>query len=227
MYTYFLCDDNETVYKLEFSINGDEKDYYLSMLNCYLNELIFIEESEIKKLIEKDKIDEENKEKVFNKEGTLFFSKTEVANSELIEDYLPYIITLKTKKYYFLRPYTITLLLNLLSKEITSNSRASSLLEKVEERFIMFDSIYNFFFDKAGKLKKEKYLDYTALCSLFERLDINIYDYYHTYDLRGYFGMDDADRAVAEGILEDSAKNKQMLKILNQNSLKFNIPPDK
>ena len=39
--------------------------------------------------------------------------------------------------------------------------------------------------------------------------------------------MDDADRAVAEGILEDSAKNKQMLKILNQNSLKFNIPTDK
>ena len=227
MYTYFLCDDNKTIYKLEFSINGDEKDYYLSMLNCYLNELIFIEESEIKKLIEKDKIDEENKEKVFNKEGTLFFSKTEVANSELIEDYLPYIITLKTKKYYFLRPYTITLLLNLLSKEITSNSRASSLLEKVEERFIMFDSIYNFFFDKAGELKNEKYLDYTALCSLFERLDISIYDYYHTYDLHGYFGMDDADRAVAEGILEDSAKNKQMLKILNQNSLKFNIPPDK
>jgi len=122
MFTYYLCDDNNTIYRIEFSIKQEEKNYYLSLLDNYLNELIFIEENESKKLVEKELIEEENNDNIYNENGYLSLVKDEVIKVEKIEDYLPSIITIKTKKYYFLRSYTISMLIYLLSDDITRSN---------------------------------------------------------------------------------------------------------
>ena len=49
MFTYYLCDDNDTIYRIWFSIKQEEKEHYLSLLDNYLTELVFIEENELKK----------------------------------------------------------------------------------------------------------------------------------------------------------------------------------
>ena len=67
MFTYYLCDDNNTIYRIEFSIKQEEKKYYLSLLDNYLNELIFIEENESKKLVEKSSKRSSNGEKASEK----------------------------------------------------------------------------------------------------------------------------------------------------------------
>ena len=60
MDTYYLGSDNETIYKIEFSIKEKDRAKYLSLLEKYLEELVFSEETEYKKLVEEDKIEEEN-----------------------------------------------------------------------------------------------------------------------------------------------------------------------
>ena len=59
MDTYYLGSDNETIYKIEFSIKEKDRAKYLSLLEKYLEELVFSEETEYKKLVEEDKIEEE------------------------------------------------------------------------------------------------------------------------------------------------------------------------
>ena len=49
MFSYYLCGDGETIYRVEFSLKQDEKKKYLSLLENYLSELIYVEEVEIKK----------------------------------------------------------------------------------------------------------------------------------------------------------------------------------
>ena len=133
MYTYFLLEDDDTAYRIKFFINENEKEKFLSLVGNYLEEIVFIEENEIKKLVEKEKIDEENKEKIYNDEGGLFLERTEVIKTEEIEDYLPYIVTLKTTKYRFLRSYSIRLLISAFSDDIaTDDARITSLLKMRE-----------------------------------------------------------------------------------------------
>lgn len=106
MVTYHLCGDGETIYRLEFSIKPEEKDYYISLLENYLTELIFVEERE--------KLDKENKDSLDEEDNQIFLTNARVTNASTLEDYLPLLVTIKTKKYHFLRPYTIFMLIKLL-----------------------------------------------------------------------------------------------------------------
>ena len=226
MFTYYLCDDNNTIYRMSFSIKQEEKDHYLSLLDNYLTELVFIEENKTKKLVEKELVEEENKDSIYSENGQLSLEKTEVLDTEKIEDYLPSIITLKTKKYCFLRPYTIFMLINLLSDNITYSSKPltkkiASLLGQNRDYYVDFSSIYEFFFDKSGELLREKYFDYNSLYSLFGSLDIDIELRYSANELRCFWAGDDAERATADGIVHHATSNKEMLKTLNPEFFPF------
>lgn len=226
MFTYYLCDDNNTIYRMKLSIKQEEKEYYLSLLDNYLTELIFIEENVSKRIIEKELIDRENKDSIYSNNGQLLLEKAEVLNAEKIEDYLPYIITIKTKKYSFLRPYTIFMLINLLSDDITNSNNhlakeITSLLDLRKDYYIDFNSIYELFFDKNGEFLKEKIFDYNSLYSLFGSLDINIELKYSANELRCFWAGDDAERATADGILYDATSNKEILKKINSDFFPF------
>ena len=102
MFTYYLCADNDTIYRLEFSIKPEEREKYLSLLDNYLNELVFLEEQEFKKLTEKSKIESEELDIISIKNGQLLLERQGVSHTEKIEDYLPWIATIKIKEYSFL-----------------------------------------------------------------------------------------------------------------------------
>lgn len=110
MFTYYLCDDNDTIYNLEMSIKQEDKDYYLSLLENYLKELVKVNEKVEKELIEEEKILEETKENVSLEDSVIFLEKNEITNVEKIENYLPSIVTIKTKKY--LMPHSYYLYFN-------------------------------------------------------------------------------------------------------------------
>lgn len=219
MYTYFLCDDNDTIYKVKFSIKEDDKEYYLSLLDNYLNEFVFIEENISKKLIEKESINKENKKTIANNNGILVLERTEIINIECIEEYLPYIVTIKTRKYNLLRSYTISILLNFLFDEEKVIERYESLLRQVRCYSIEFSSLYKFFYNDANEIKEENDFDYKALYSLFKNLDASVIEKYSISRLRCFDAMDDADRELAEGIITDASSNKVFLKKLNSNFL--------
>ena len=227
MFTYYLCDDNNTIYRIEFSIKQEEKNYYLSLLDNYLNELIFIEENESKKLVEKELIEDENKDNIYNENGYLSLVKDEVINVEKIEDYLPSIITIKTKKYYFLRSYTISMLIYLLSDDITHSS--NPILKKIVSSprqkgyyFIDFSTIYSFFFNENGNLLNGKDFDYNALRDLFQNLNVVKDTRYSANELRCFWAGDDAERAIADSIVGDAFKNKEYLNKLGNDFFTLN-----
>ncbi len=118
MYTYYLSDDKDTIYKIKLSLDLDSRDKYITLLKNYLRELVFVDESNLKKLIDKDKIEEENGEDISSDDYFIYLSKRDVIDTSIIEDYLPYVVTVKTTKCYFLRSYTICVLIGLLSNEL-------------------------------------------------------------------------------------------------------------
>lgn len=149
MFTYYLCDDNETIYRIEMSLKQEEKEYYLSLLENYLAELIFVEESKLKKLVQEEEIETENNDSIVMENGQILLEKTIVTHVEKIEDYLPSIVTIKSKKYFFLRMYTICYLIKLLSDD----------LNKIE---------HHPFIDKiAGILKNSHYIDFKLIFETF------------------------------------------------------------
>lgn len=226
MFTYYLCDDNDTIYRIWFSIKQEEKEHYLSLLDNYLTELVFIEENELKKLVDKELIERENKESIYNENGLLSLEKIEILNIEKIEDYLPFVITIKAKKYCFLRPYTIFMLISLLSDDISRSNnpltkKIYSLLGPNRYYYVDFESIYKLFFDESGEFLKEKHFDYNSLYALFGNLDVDIELRYSANELRCFWAGDDAERASADGIVNDAILNEEMLKKLPSNFFPF------
>lgn len=223
MFTYYLCDDNDTIYNLEMSIKQEDKDYYLSLLENYLKELVKVNEKVEKELIEEEKILEETKENVSLEDSVIFLEKNEITNVEKIENYLPSIVTIKTKKYLMPHSYTIYILIKLLAKDLekTTNpliSKITSLLNY--SRYIDFNHIYKTFFDEDGKIISEKEEDYNSITSLLKNLEIKINLVYSYNHLSSFWQGDDAERAIAEGIVNDSPKNKEALKKLNLTLIK-------
>ena len=196
MFTYYLDDDNGTIYRIEMSLKQEEKEYYLSLLDNYLTELIFVEENKLKKLVQEEEIQKKNQESIGIENGQLLLEKAMVTNVEKIEDYLPSIITLKSKKYFFLRPYTICLLIKLFSND----------LDKME---------HHPFVDENGKLLNEKFYDYHAFINLLKNLKQEITEKYSRSGLINFWQGDDAERCVAEGIASDASANKDYLRKLN------------
>ena len=217
MYTYYLCNDNETIYRLEFSIKPEEKEHYISLLGNYLTELVFCEEDEQKKLVEKKKIEKENKDNLSRENYQLLLEQARVTSSEEIEDYLPFVITVKTKKYSFLRSFTICLLIKLLSKDLDkTDSPYVSKLEKLLSGFYFdFSKILEFFGDESGNLSPERYIDYTSSINLLRNLKVNITEQYSRSALLNFWQGDEAERCIADGIVSDSDANKEALKKLN------------
>ena len=217
MFTYYLCDDNKTIYRLELSIKREKMEYYLSLLENYLTELVFIEENETKKLVKKEKIKQENKESINFENGQLLLEKQEVLNIEEIEDYLPSIITIISKKYSFLRSYTIFMLIKLLSDDITRSNntyikKILNLFDKSRCWYVDFSSIYGFFFNKTEEFLEDKYYDYNSLEDLLGSLDVNITAKYSVNELLSFWAGDEADREIADGIVNDATTNKNFLR---------------
>ena len=212
MYTYFLCDDYNTIYKFKFSIKDEDKKNYLSLLENYLNEFVFIEESVIKELIEKDLIEGVNKETISKDGDYLILERKDVIDTQCIDEYLPYVVTIRTRKYRFLRLYTISILLYLFEDDKNVRKKYESLYKKVDFYFIKLSSLYKFFYNEEGQLKQENYLDYESLCSLFRNIDIRPVERYSDAYLRSFAGIDDMEQALADGIVEDSSSNKEFIK---------------
>ena len=197
MYTYFLCDDYDTIYKFKFSIKDEDKKYYLSLLENYLNEFVFIEESIIKELIKKELIESVNKETISKDGDYLILERKDVIDTQCIKAYLPYAVTIRTRKYRILRSYTISILLNLFEDD-------KAVMEE--------SSLYKFFYNEEGELKQENYLDYESVCSLFRNIDVRPVERYSDAYLRLFTGIDDMEQALADGIVESSSSNKEFIK---------------
>lgn len=212
MYTYFLCDDNNTIYKFKFSIKDEDKEHYLSLLENYLNEFVFLEEIVIKEYVKKDLIENVNKETISKEGDYLILERKDAIDTQCIEEYLPYVVTIKTRKYRFLRPYTISMLLYLFEDDKTVRKKYDSLYKLVDFYFIKLSSLYKFFYNEEGQLKQENYLDYNAVCSLFGNIDVRPDERYSTTYLRSFIGIDDMEQAQADGIVEDSSSNKEFIK---------------
>lgn len=220
MYTYFLCNDNNTIYRIEFSIKKEKVEKYLSLLENYLNETVFVEESESKKLVSQEEVERENNDSVSVVSGKIMLEKNMVVKTENIEDYLPCVTTIKTTKYFFLRNYTILMLVALLPKSSLNNKYINALFDNELTGWIDFKSIYKFFFNDEGEFLQESYFDYITFKELLEDLDIRKpYKYSYSY-LSGYCGIDDADNALAEGINESAESNKKYLEKLSINIFK-------
>lgn len=217
MYFYYLCDDNETVYRVEYSIKQEDKERYLSLLENYLTEFVFVEENEVKKLVEEE-IEKENEDNLSVENHLIFLNKIMVTNVDKIEDYLPFVVTVKTKKYFFLRSYTIGILITLLSKDIDKVDspyiiEIASLLNNFN--YIDFSLIRNIFLDESGNVYHERFNDYNSLMNLLRSLKMEITEKYSYSGLSCFWQGDDMERSLAEGIVTDSKANKKALKELN------------
>lgn len=218
MYTYYLCDDLETIYEINFSIRECDKEYFIALLEKCLNETLLLESHVEKRLITEDSIDAENKELVTKEENQIFLNRSRVIKKEKIEDYLPWIVTVKSEKYSFARNNTILFLVRLLESVLdkVNNQLASQVSSLLNGRgYIDFNLIYETFFDQDGNVSGELLSDYNSLMELLKSLHLEIdMRYFYSY-LSNFWQGDDADRAVAEGIVEDSMKNRKSLKKLN------------
>lgn len=214
MFTYYLCDDNETIYRIELSIKPEEKKYYLSLLENYLTEMIFIEEKELKKIVKEEAVEEENSDDLSIEDNCLFLKKTIVTGMDRIEDYLPLIVTVKTKRYFFLRSYTIFMLIKLLSDEL--NQIDSLYAIKTENllnnfNYIDFSLIYTIFFNQFGTIINKKIYDYNSLMNLLRSVEVKVTEKYSKSELSTFWQGDEAERCLAEGIVSDSKANKEAI----------------
>lgn len=222
MLTYFLCDDNETIYRIEMTLKQENKAYYLSLLENYLTELIFIEEKTVKKLVPKEEVDKENKESVNIEDSQIFLEKTKVINEEKIDDNLPFVVTIKTKKYLLPRTYTILTLICLLAKDLETIDNL--LLAKINNLidiscFINFNAIVRVFFDEIGNIVSERTIDFSSYHSLLKNLDLKIDEKYSRSYLSNFWQGGEMERETATSIVSKASLNKEALKKLN---LKFN-----
>lgn len=218
MYTYYLCDDLETIYRISFSIKESDKGDFIALLKKSLSELLVLDSHEGKKLLQEDKVDEENKDLIAMEGSQLFLYRSRVINKEKIEDYLPWIVSVNEEKCSFIRNTTILFLIWLLEGDLdkVNNSLAYPVSSSVDGRsYLDFNLIYNTFFDEDGNVSCELLDDYDSLMELLRSLHLEIDTQYSYSYLSNFWQGDDADRAVADGVVEDSRKNRAALKKLN------------
>ncbi len=218
MFSYYLCGDGETIYRVEFSLKQDEKKKYLSLLENYLSELIYVEEVEIKKIMKEEEIKKENKEDFSIEDCMIFFKSTTVIDVCNIEAYLPSVVTLKIKRFSLLRFWTIFLLIKLLSEDLKCFGnpniiKIAHLLGYSE--YIDFSLMNSVFFDGAGNLFPERFYDYHSLIELLRSLEVTITEKYSRSSLINFWQGDEAERELADGIVLDSSANRKALKNLN------------
>lgn len=218
MFSYYLCNDGETIYRIEFSLKQKDKKKYVSLLENYLNELVYVEETEIKKLIEDSKIKKENKEDFSIEKYMIFLRRSTVIDVNKIEEYLPFVVTLKIKKFFLPRFWTISVLIKLLSEDLkcfgdSNIGKIAHLLGYSE--YIDFNLINSVFFDEAGNLFPERFYDYHSLIELLRSLEVTITEKYSRSLLINFWQGDEAERELAEGIVLDSSANRKALKNLN------------
>lgn len=216
MYTYYLCDDNETILRLNLKIREEDKSYYLSLLENYLSELVFVEENEKKELVEKNQVAKKSKDKISIENCQIFLEKQMVTNTEEIEDYLPSVVTIKTKRYFFLRFFTIYVLIKLLSKELenVNTPYIKEISELLRTDYLDISLIYNIFWE-AGSVSAKRSYDYDSLIKILKSLEIETTNKYSKWDLINYWQGDEAERETAESIANDSTSNKEALVRLN------------
>lgn len=220
MYTYYLCKDNNTIYKLEFLLKTEKIDYYLSLLENYLTELVFREEREEKKLVEKEKIDEEIQDNIKIEDYLILVNKKVITNTDTIEDYLPLLVTIKNKEYSFLRSYTIIMLIRLLARKLKKINnpyinKISKLLKS--SNYLDYNLMCNIFMDKFGNIIKERTFDYDSLISLLSNLEVKVIEEYSKNELSAFWQGDEVERLIAESIVNDSIANKDAIKRLGIN----------
>lgn len=218
MFTYYLCNDGETIYRIEFSLKQEDKKEYLSLIENYLGELIFVEEAEQKKLMKEEQIKKEGKDTFSIDDYKIFLKKTTVMSFDKIEEYLPFVVTLKTRKYFLLRFWTICILIKLFLADCNEfeNPDVNKIAHLLgNSQYIDFSLIYSVFFDESGNLFPERFYDYDSLMRLLKKLDITITEKYSRSALINFWQGDEAERELADGIVSDSLTNKKALKKLN------------
>ncbi len=82
--------------------------------------------------------------------------------------------------------------------------------------FIDFSLIRKMFLDDNGNLIGERIIDYTSLISLLRDLKVTIVEKYSKNYLAAFWQGDEADRCVAEGIVDDSIANDKAIKELKK-----------
>ncbi len=74
--------------------------------------------------------------------------------------------------------------------------------------------MFLFFFNKSGNIISAKQNDYDSLISILNNLKVEISNKYWQDELLSFWQGDEAKRCIAESIVTDSLKNKEVIQIL-------------
>lgn len=219
MFAYYLCDNYETIYRLEFTLKKEQVDYYLSLLRNYLDELVFVDEVEQKNLAQREDKGEEPEEQIIASGNEILLKRKKYIHVEDIAEHLPLVVTEQTKSYRFLRPYAIRMLIAMLSS-VLEKEEIHPYISKIQNvlgfcAFIDFQELYTMFFDDAGCLLLQKYYDYEAISQIFKDAVPVIDNTYSRSSLVAFCGGEEAEYEIAEGIVEKSQANAIVLKQMN------------
>ena len=152
-------------------------------------------------------------EETISKDGDyLILERKDAIDTQCIEEYLPYVVTIRIRKYRILRSYTISILLNLFEDDKAVMEEYKTLYKQVKNYYIGLSSLYKFFYNEEGELKQENHFDYNTVCSLFRNIDVRPVERYSVAYLRSFIGIDDMEQAQADGIVESSSSNKEFIK---------------
>lgn len=223
MFTYYLCDDGDTIYRIWFSLPKEKRNYYFSLLQKYLEELVFTGEQTRKNLVTKEKMSKEIEDEICVFDYQITLQRKERKVLEELESDLPLVVEENTKSYSFLRPYTIRMLIMLFLKEV-ENAEPNSMMYRIMHKLgysksFDFCFLYTTFFDEAGSLIPANSYDFVAFKQIFEDLNISIDNTYSSNALACFYG-DEADTEVAEGILRKSLENRELIAKMNLQSFK-------
>ena len=217
LYTHYLSKSGNNIYVIEFSIKKNSGYKYQYLLESYLKELVPISTYETRELVEKKEIESKDCTNIRIQGSQLIIEKTEVVDIEPIEDYLPWIVTLRKSNFYVLRYYTVIILLHLLVDP--SADWGVSFLQKAFDSLdyripfsLEFSSIFEYFFAN-GKLIKARAEDYASLKKLLTSLDMKVVKQYEVKSFQySCPGCDEAGYLIVDHIMSSSKSNQEVLK---------------
>ncbi len=213
----YLLGENNTICRVELTIDEKNVEYYKELLLAYLKELVLVDIDIERKIVfckqqDKGGIDIERNQYINNllfREVKYEYTEQEVVGLRcLIERTI-------ASTYSYLRVQTILLLIRLLdlANALPADPILISLANKIENyNHISFLQLKDLFFDENSTIKPESALDYNTLISLLNNLKwIVSYEEASTYFNLAFAGIDEMERSTAEWVLNESRNNKDII----------------
>lgn len=211
----YLLGENNTICRVELTIDEKNVEYYKELLLAYLKELVLVDIDIERKIVfckqqDKGGIDIERNQYINNllfREVKYEYTEQEVVGLRcLIERTI-------ASTYSYLRVQTILLLIRLLDLANSLPQDLINLAEKIHNyNHISFLQLKDLFFDENSTIKPESALDYNTLISLLNNLKWSVsYEEARTYSNLAFTGIDEMERSTAEWVLNESRNNRKII----------------